>query len=381
VALLGARRTAPPELLAACIAAGIPVLARRNAAIEAWAARHPGRIEILPEGERPFAAALAAWASFAPSAGGEAAPPLPDSAALRARGPDASLVPLPNPLPPVVAAAAQGRWVLDQGRIRVAQPGMAAALLRAALASGRPVATCAASPGALPLGPEPDLAFLDPGATLGEAVLVDGEACRALGAPGKAVLAALGTPALPAAIAAAGLRVIALPAPLHEPLPPREVPEGERLALAAPAFPEALRDGLRLLLPPPPRATFADPHEEALARPLDRADRDGPDGPRHLARLLETLGHFDAALDAWAELRRRAPHDEEALVAQAALRFRRHGVPPDEAAVAQLRRAKRLHVLDAALGAAMVGSARLGERPIPPAPPDEDEDTDAGEGP
>jgi hypothetical protein len=362
VLLLGARSAAPPELVASCIAMGVPVLGRDSPALAAWAARHPGAVEILPSGEREFARALAAWRRPARlvAAAGAAPSPSPDPSAL-APSPSSPL--LFEPSPPILALLpgddpsraerqalalaeyagpttvalgpppADAGWVMHLGRVESPHPSLRSRFGRAARSGGRPVVTCLAADGTLPLGCAPELVFLDPGATLGEVVLIDAAACRAAGEAGLRVLAALGTEELPAAIAAAALPVLVLPERLHEPVAPRQVAPARRLALAQDLLPPSLLDSLRLLLQqqPAPLCPVTDPELKDLLRQMDGAGRQSGEYLSLLARAMERLDRRAAALDVWEALRLRAPGDAMAGLRVAALRGALNLDPQDRA--------------------------------------------------
>ncbi|MCS6890231.1 MAG: glycosyltransferase [Rhodovarius sp.] len=327
IALCTAPRAAPPELLALCAAAGVPVLATDSPPVRAAAARWPGVVHILPRQERGFAAALRALPSLpaapAPQAPAPAlAPPplLPPARRPAQTAPDpASVSLLAGGDPAAALATCRTRFALLTGQAERLADGALPALLRFQAATGAAAVTAWDS-ATRPLGGDAALALLCPGRSAGHLLLLDLVALRRA-AP--ACLALAGSPQfLPKLLAAIG-RLPVLCAVLAE----------AAAAPPAPALP-----GAELL--PPRLAGVRTLALQALqprqAHPMAHADRSSLHYLKLLARECDGRGLRSAALDAWRALLAAAPDDAESRDRAIALALLVEGEAPDPALVERL---------------------------------------------
>lgn len=375
VALLTSARATPPELLALCGAAGIPVLATTNAAVQQAAGRWPG-IHALPRAERGFGATLARLPAMpaptqAPPAPLFQPPILHDPASLGARAmavltaPDGAALTLMAPARPSLLAQLPAQslkhfvttLVLPPGvdaptvatgpesrSVSIATAGLADALrrcetryavlcgdatrllphaletlLRAARATGAAAVT-AWDNRSWPIGGGCDLVLLRQDSTLGHLVLLDLPALRERGGES---LAAAGTPGFAAVLAKESGGVLMLPLELSEAAlaPAPGVPPIE--ALLPPALHGAAALALHLVRPPPPDPL--PPHASDMQRAMATANRDTTHYLKLIGRLFDSLGMEGAAADAWRARLARDRDDGETWVRHASLEFKALG--------------------------------------------------------
>ena len=394
VALLTAHRAAPPEMLAMCGAAGIPVLATDNAVTRDAAARWPS-IRLMPRAERSVAAALGRLPALPEIIPATPPPALPlpslgDTGALAGRAlamlaePEAleltvlgearpsllaalsgqslrrfaitlllpPLLPLGTmPRPPAMPAerplqllpgdasalgralaACETRYAVLYGGATGLAPDALLALLRAARTSGA-AAIAAWDTHSRPTGGGGDMALLRPGATVGHVVLLDLPALRAAGG---ASLAAAGTPAFAAALATESGGVMMLPAELAQAraAPPPPLPGNAALP---PRLAGAAALALHFAATPPDHPLPADASE--LSHTLAATDRQSTHYLKLVGRLLDGMGLEAAAADVWRARLARDPDDGETWQRHASLGLAAaHRLPDIEALGGFVRR-------------------------------------------
>ena len=360
VVLCPARRAAPPELLAFCAAAGLPVLATRSLTAEA-AARRFTQTHLLTRAERPAAAVLARLPQLPPIETPPEAPPAPPARAPRPAVPaDASLTVFApataamraslaaQDLPGIIIADAPATEGLAQCRTRFAvltgaatrlAPEALRALRQMALATGAAGVTAWDS-ASRPLGGGADIALLRPALLRGHLLLLDLAALRAAGAK------AHGGPGMAAELAAQPGGILALHATLAEATAPPPPPCPASLPLPAP-----LRGAQRLAL----HIAQAVPPDE-----LDIANRGTTHHFKLLGRRLDALGAEEAARDAWAHYLALDADDGEAQDRHAALCLRLDGRLSDSRALLAFARGHGAHTLPAAAHEALAAARRRG---------------------
>ena len=401
VALLTSTRATPPEMLAMCGQAGIPVIATTNAVAVEAARRWPG-IHLLPRAERGFGAALARLPSLPELPQRGATPPaaasldlmadaeLADRALALLAEPDGIeltlladarpslvadlahqtlrrfaltlLLPAGSAMPehqgstpnrPVQLAAGgagalgrellacKTRYAVLCGAANQLVPDALHTLLRAARATG--AAAIAAWDGTgCPVGGGGDLALLRPGSTVGHVVLLDLPLLRARGGNS---LSLAGTRDFAAALATESGGVLMLAAELAEASAPPESPNPPPPGMLPPRLQGAASLALHFAAgdaaPPLP------PEADEVPRAMAGANRDSAHYLKLVGRMLDGLGLQDAAADAWGALIRRDTDDGETWLRHCALSLAADGRLPD---IAGLARFVAVHG-EAALGA------------------------------